>query len=505
MAGKWTVFVGTLIGSVIIVLSENAATEIALRRRQILLQKELDMMPGSGMVLSDSELKANEIIMNMKLKELDFCFMNPQYFNFSKHFFDYNNEVNKSELFKLIQKMPKGAMLHAHDTGMLNADYVLKLTYWDNLYVCFNNNNTNFKFSKNQPNTPCETKWQLMKEARNASENVEKFDNDLKKIFTLVIDNPNDVYSDINAVWSKFQQYFINTDGLFTYKPVWEQYFYDTLKAARQDNIMYIEIRSVLPALYDLKGNVFDSVFTAQSYKNILDKFITDYPDFFGAKLIYAPLRLGNRETIKEHLSIASEIKEKLPKFFAGFDLVGQEDLGNPLKDFLPELIDASDEINYFFHAGETNWFGTNSDENLADAIVLGAKRIGHGYALIKHPVLMEEVKKNNIALEVNVISNKVLKLIEDSRNHPLASFLANGLPVVLSSDDPGLWDAEPLSHDFYVTFVGVASKHADLRLLKKLALNSLYYSSISNKDRIVHEFNIRWTRFIDDIVRGKW
>ncbi|XP_072934316.1 adenosine deaminase 2-like [Epargyreus clarus] len=498
----WSVTVYFLIG-VVSVLANDVKTIVDERNR--LLKRELDMMIGSDIVLSDSEQKVNEMIMKLKINEMDFGFEHPQYFNYSKHFFEYKDEVKKSKLFKLIKQMPKGAVLHAHDTAILGPDYLLNLTYWDDLYVCFEEEDVHLLFAAETPDSACKTKWQLMRDARYSSGNVEKFDRELRQYFTIVIDNPQEVYSDINIIWTKFQKIFMTAGTMLTYMPVWEQYFYDSLKALRDDNVMYFEVRSVLPELYDLDGNVYNSVETAVAYKRALDKFMNDYPDFIGAKLIYAPLRRVDAKVIKDSIRVAREIKRKLPDFLAGFDLVGQEDLGEPIKDFLPELIEASNEIDYFFHAGETNWYGTSSDENLADAIALGTRRIGHAFAIIKHPVLMEEVKKRNIALEVNVVSNVVLKLVEDVRNHPLAFFLAQNMPVVISSDDPGLWEAEPLSHDFYVTFMGVASRHADLRMLKKLALNSLYYSTVSNKDKVIHEFDIRWTKFIDTIVKDQW
>lgn len=321
----------------------------------------------------------------------------------------------------------------------------------------------------------------------------------------MVIDNPDKMYTDVNTVWETFQKYFIASAPLICYKPAWEQYFYDTLKALREDGVMYFEVRSILPQLYDLEGRIYNSVETAESYKKVVEQFKVDYPDFHGVKLIYAPMRLVKEEAIDEYIETAREIKRRWPDFLAGFDLVGQEDLGKPLKSFLPKLIKAGKEFDLFLHAGETNWNGFTSDENLFDAVVLGTKRIGHGFGILKHPVLMKEVKQRDIALEVNVISNAVLKLVADVRNHPLAAFLAQGLPVVLSSDDPGVWEADPLSHDFYVAFVGVASRHADLRLLKKLALNSLYYSTYPDKDKIVHDFEIRWTKFIDSVVKDKW
>lgn len=39
---------------------------------------------------------------------------------------------------------------------------------------------------------------------------------------------------------------------------------------------------------------------------------------------------------------------------------------------------------------------------------MLGSKRIGHGYALSKHPLLLNIVKERDIAIEVNPISNQV-------------------------------------------------------------------------------------------------
>jgi adenosine deaminase CECR1 len=53
-------------------------------------------------------------------------------------------------------------------------------------------------------------------------------------------------------------------------------------------------------------------------------------------------------------------------------------------------------------------WQRTATDLNLLDALLLNATRIGHGYALHKHPVLSKLVKQFDIAVEVNPISNQV-------------------------------------------------------------------------------------------------
>lgn len=189
--------------------------------------------------------------------------------------------------------------------------------------------------------------------------------------------------------------------------------------------------------------------------------------------------------------------QEKFPNFVIGFDLVAQEDLGRPLKYFAEKLLEMKD-TNFYFHAGETNWYGTDVDENLIDAVALGAKRIGHGFALVKHPVVMEAVKQRQIAIEVNPISNQVLELVADLRNHPAAPLFARDFPLVISSDDPSFWKTAPLTHDFYVAFVGISSARNDLKFLKQLANNSITFSGMSEEEKKIamDKWTIKWNTY---------
>lgn len=455
------------------------------------------------MKLTEDEAKANDILMHWKRKEVDESFANPEHYNFSKHFFTYKNDISRSKVYQIIKKMPKGAALHVHATMMLDADSLLKLTYEDHLYACYGDGDLQLRFADTVPAQLCTSEWNLLSDLRIASSDVAAFDAKLRKHLTLYTDDEDLQDSDINTTWDRFEKVYRTVGDMLKYRPVREKFIYESLKNFYDDNVMYVEIRSGLHELHELDGTVHDRMYFATVYESVTKQFMLDYPDFVGVKLILTSSRWKNPDMVRKSLELARRLKEEKPTFFAGFDLVGQEDRGKPLSEFLPLLIDAKEDMEFYFHGGETNWFGTSTDENLVDAVLLGTKRIGHAYALMKHPIILASVNEKDIALEVNVISNVVLSLVRDVRNHPLASYLALGLPVVLSSDDPGAWDADPMSHDFYVAFVGVASRQADLRMLKQLAINSIKYSALDDigKRRLLNVFNRRWKEFVHDVV----
>jgi len=239
-------------------------------------------------------------------------------------------------------------------------------------------------------------------------------------------------------------------------------------------------------------------------YKDVTAAFMSDNPAFMGAKVIYAPHRFQSEADVGNRLEEALKMMEVYPSFFAGFDLVGQEDKGGPLLKFVPELLEArAKNLNYFFHSGETDWRGTPIDENLFDAILLNSTRIGHGYALAHHPHLLKMAAEKGIAVELCPVSNQVLNLIKDARNHPGKALLQNGFPVVIASDGPGIWGSRGLSHDFYYAFMALGGARADLRFIKQLAINSIIYSSMSTDEKALalSRWSESWTEAIDAIV----
>jgi adenosine deaminase CECR1 len=158
-------------------------------------------------------------------------------------------------------------------------------------------------------------------------------------------------------------------------------------------------------------------------------------------------------------------------------------------------------DLPFIFHAGETLDHGGDTDSNLYDAILLGAKRIGHGFSITKHPLLMQMCKERGIAIETCPISNEALGLCATVKSHHLPTLMANGVPCSISSDDPGCWDATVLSHDFYQTLIG--SNYMTLLGWRIVAQWSIHYSCIKAEARedVEKDFEDRWQRFCQWIV----
>lgn len=223
--------------------------------RQDLLNYELETSLGGDVKLTENEELANKIIMEAKENEYKAGFLNPYGFNPSRHIFEVLDAVKQSNLFQIIRKMPKGGILHAHDTALCSADYVVSLTYWPNLWQSASNKSNNieaFRFSREQPiNSNGESTWRLVKDVR-TEVGATKYDAQIRTLFTLFDKNinPRVQFKDINDVWDRFMAIFIRVESILTYAPIWKAYYKHALKEMQEDGVQYLEFRGTLPKVF---------------------------------------------------------------------------------------------------------------------------------------------------------------------------------------------------------------------------------------------------------------
>lgn len=88
---------------------------------------------------------------------------------------------------------------------------------------------------------------------------------------------------------------------------------------------------------------------------------------------------------------------------------------------------------------------------------------------------MIEEVKKNDICLEICIVSNQVLRYYNDLRTHPLKPLLNAGVKCALSPDDPGFFGAKAVNHDFYCATIGARLSLSELKKLVFYSISSTF------------------------------
>lgn len=179
----------------------------------------------------------------------------------------------------------------------------------------------------------------------------------------------------------------------------------------------------------------------------------------------------------------------KADKRFVGVQILTPEDDPNALANYalvarmFDYLTDHGRTVPEALHAGElTLAIATPEDlrDHVAQAIrVSGARRIGHGTDIAGEAgaeALAREMAASKVLVEINLSSNQAILEVKP-QNHPYQWLRARGVPVSLSTDDPGVSRTD-LSHEYALA----VSAGADYAALKTSARNALAFSFLAGE-----------------------
>ncbi|PWY90865.1 adenosine deaminase family protein [Aspergillus heteromorphus CBS 117.55] len=424
--------------------------------------------------------------------------------------------IPATQLWNIIKRMPKGALLHAHLSAMFPFETILDIIMntegmvisasqpvlteaeWANATIAFAH--VNHTIAASGPSIDSvdyvpNTQLPIQYAASSFSGGETNFTDFVMSKLEIPPQESIRHELGVDEIWRIFQACFGPADTMLSYEPVVRTFYQRLFGALKDDGINWVEIRAGGSSgkLVHEGEEVVDPDLDIwwQVMVDELDNFKNSDQgkDFWGARVIWSDTRSKDRASLTKSMKIALERKTKFPELFSGYDVVGQEDLGRPLADMAPELLwfrEQTDELNltvpFFFHAGETLGDGNSTDLNLVDAILFNTRRVGHGFSLYKHPKLIDEVVDNAIMVEVCPISNEVLRLATDILHHPLPAMIAHGIPTAISNDDPAILgqDAAGLSYDFYQTIQ--AFDNLGLAGLGALAQNSLRWANFEDQ-----------------------
>lgn len=157
-------------------------------------------------------------------------------------------------------------------------------------------------------------------------------------------------------------------------------------------------------------------------------------------------------------------------------DLAGDE-LGFPGSLFLSHFNRARDAgWHITVHAGEAA-----GPESIWQAIrELGAERIGHGVKAVEDPALMAFLAEQRIGIESCLTSNIQTSTVPSLAQHPLKTFLEQGVLASINTDDPAVQGAD-IIHEY-----NVAAPQAGLsrEQIRQAQINGLDIAFLSEAEK---------------------
>ncbi|KAM0707210.1 hypothetical protein Q7P35_006541 [Cladosporium inversicolor] len=442
------------------------------------------------------------------------------------------DRMESSKLWQIVRKMPKGALLHCHIEAMGDLDWLIAEAFsTEGICIAADAPLDSSTSLQSSPFIFRHVKSPNAAESRSiwtssyvANESIpinvaaanypdggkEGFIHWLKSRVTITRQESLDQHLGPNAVWRKFTSCFGILASLQHYEPIFRKFIRNMLQGLLDDGVRWVDIRSVFVVPFTRTGEEepdADHGNMLQALQEEIDAFkkSEEGQRFWGARLIWTTIRSFDTKAIANDMLECIAMKQEFPNLIAGYDLVGQEDLGRSLAELTPELFwfkkqcaQAGVDLPFFFHAGETLGDGDSVDENLFDAVLLGTRRIGHGFSAYKHPLLIDMIKDKKILIESCPVSNEVLRLTGSIASHPLPALLARGVPCALCNDDPTVLghSLTGMSHDFWQALQGW--ENLGLGGLASLAENSVRWATF--EDSSAKE----WSQEIKDGRYGK-
>jgi len=469
--------------------------------RQQYVQQDSAQAFDADIILNDREKMANRRLKAIQQEMLDH-YKKINFFPPARYFYQSQKHIEQTGLFQLLRKMPKGGLLHLHPAASGDLHWVVNraLTEPDCYVFWDEDSDEHIKgelkfFRENDVKTG-------FKSISKLSQQIPQFTDSLYDLLTF----DQGMIKDSVNIWGAFEGHFTQLGGFFYYQPVFRDYLtavFDTLIA---DGVQHVELRAGISSrrLYDLDHPIgyYTADTMVQYYQNALLRAQQTDPDFT-LKLIKTNLRFWPVDTIRQDVVQAFQLRQRYPDFIKAYDLVAEEDAGKSTLEFLDVwlMFDSLSQkysvgLPLCLHDGESDW----DVDNLYDAVTLRSYRIGHGFNLYRYPAVQRAMMKQNICMEINPLSNQILGYVRDLRVHPAVGYLAQGIQCSISSDDPGVFGYNGVTYDYWSIFL---AWELDLRSLKKLAMNGITYSLLSDeeKEAAMQVWEGRWDDFIDECL----
>ena len=232
----------------------------------------------------------------------------------------------------------------------------------------------------------------------------------------------------------------------------------------KKENVIYAEIR-LAPIEHTKRNLTADEVI----------EYVLEGIEKSGLKANLI-LTMKREDTLSDNKKVIRLAKKYLNKGVCAVDLSGDESIFPTIS--FKELFEYANEagIPFTITCGET---GTYRD--IDDAISFGAKRIGHGVLAIKNFKTMENLKKNDIPLELCITSNLDTKLFDNITEHPIKRLIDSGVKVTVNTGNRTISKTD-LAHEYYLLNKYLDFNDDDFNIMNRTAL---LHSFLPDEDKV--------------------
>jgi len=419
-------------------------------------------------------------------------------------------EYMGTDLYRFLLAIPKGAVLHVHPSAM--GDYFALFDSVSGRNDCYFNPSTE-SFRLFRDSIPDDAWLSVPQLLTSAPDHAAMRDS---LIDYIVIDESDEFREDI---WAEFESIFGRVHGLLADPDAGTHYIYQAFyNYAVNENVQHIELRSHTPSA----GSV-------EFYQGIVDSLAGQGIDIT-LRIVYCDSRYlypgetvdGFRNRITESMKSAADLMAQYPGIVVGADVYSEEDKGATAYYMAPMMEEAREysmaeygfELPLYLHDGESSFptgvqdspvsltgpYPGTVNNNMIDAYLLGAERVGHGIELVKLPELASMYASEGIHLEICPISNQVLGYVPDLRNHPAILLMRSGIRISINPDDPAIFGSGGVTCDFVVAVLAWDLSLADL---KCLIMNSIEDAAMTEEEKaeLMDSWEIRWDDFINSCL----
>lgn len=385
--------------------------------------------------------------------------------------------IYETPLYKFLERMPKGADLHAHADAILPMDLQVE-------------------FLKDHPELVITPDWQIRfigpgapYGSRNMKECLEDglTVDDFRRVWT-VGGAPRNGY-----VWDWFEGIFTKCGAICTTPALVQDYYTRVMLYYQSIGVEHLELRS------PFFGTREDAQARAEAYIRALAA-VRKVAPLFTLSIVACAGKNDAWDPLFDLLMdnavwVWKNVKDGDYDLVKAIDIVNDEDRSYSLaryEDRIRKILVENPGLRLTLHAGESL---RGENEEISIALRCGINRLGHGFNLFRYPDAEKAVLEKGICMEICPVSNAMLGYCRDFSQHPAKRYMESGIPIVICSDDAAYQAHSVLTGDYLAVVVGW---DLSFKQLRNLCRNSIEYSFLipERKRKLMSWWKKEWTAF---------